>query len=52
MEGLFTCLERATCVLLLSPKPMLYTRVRLRSPATLSVSHVYTFRPQRVKPSC
>lgn len=52
MARLFTCLERATHVLLLSPETMLFTMVKLRSLAILSMSHVYTLRPQRLKPSC
>lgn len=51
MERLFTCLERAVPVFLLSLKTMLFTRVKLRLLATLNTSHVYTLRPQRLKPS-
>lgn len=51
MKRLFTCLERAMPVFLLSLKTMLFTRVKLRLLATLNTSHVYTLRPQRLKPS-
>lgn len=34
------------------PEAMLFAKVALRLLATLSVSHVYALRPQRLEPSC